>query len=345
MSVEIGSDLSFAQSPCLVSVLDLMATQDAATACAMCLVHPRFLCVIELLCSLKAQDFAERTGMMPRLGLSPGSPWRHALSLWLRCKLWLRANDKYVSTSNITGGIVEWKSCITPVSLGSGSSEGCNGTSLAPPNQGVRHVKFEAMPPAFTMPEALQTRSAPWDLRSVTLMIIARANGDCTICDGQLLDCSCTAQWPDVGSACTKTRFELAHGYPLLASQPVRPVCFTCSKNGVLSPDVAVRGKTISNGKWHVYTVVSCVCAAIDQTIVTLLVDGDQDASHTIAGTNPLVGLTLGSDRHGLWRMNGGVAEAVLWRGVLPPSSQSEIEKILVSRCAEKEVLMTDTIP
>jgi len=149
----------------------------------------------------------------------------------------------------------------------------------------------------------------------LTLMIVAKARGDVTICD------SLTPR---------SSRFELCHGYPTAASAQLGApeVCMTAHGCNSKPPDPAhlLRGRTRSNNKWHVYTAIYNGHAS------ELWIDGVREAAGKSVGSATLDGLRIGCDHSSTFYLKGAIAEVRLFSCHMSASCREELEAALALR-------------
>jgi len=147
----------------------------------------------------------------------------------------------------------------------------------------------------------------------LSMMIVARASGDVTICD------SLTPR---------SARFELCHGYPSGDSRGAPEVVMTasgCGRNPP-SPSHLLRGRTRSENKWHVYTAI------YDGSNSELYVDGTLEASGKAVGSATLDGLRIGCDHSSTFFLKGAVAEVRLFSCHLSPQPRAQLEAAMALR-------------
>jgi len=149
----------------------------------------------------------------------------------------------------------------------------------------------------------------------LTLMLVARARGDVTLCDA-LTERS--------------SRFELCHGYPTadVVSRSAPQVCMTAHGSGDVAPGAPhlLRGHTRSTGSWHVYTAV------YDGDKSELYIDGLLEARGKSVGKASLDGVRLGCDHTGTFHLKGAIAEVRLFSCHLAPSPRAQIEAAMALR-------------
>ena len=279
--------------------------------------------VVEIAARVRMQNLA-------RLGMH-ASPWRVVYGVWSKCVLWLRAD----AVRTEAGAVVAWESF-----LGGPTLLPTDSARSARPLQIGGYVRFSGDGGA-----AMGTVGSPWSLDESTLLVAARAVGDCTIADGRV------------------SRYELAHGYPVDRVRENPRICFTASADGD-PPARALWGSTRSspnasngtmNALWRCYTVTvrnrrrirtpgcrptstcrfgGCLgCREIHDPTephtagrrAFLHVNGTLESSGD-PGRNPLTGITLGGDHTGQFTLNGDIAACVLFRGALPDNARRVLE-------------------
>ena len=318
---------------------NLLAPTDGL--CSMASASAGMCAVAEQVAKRSVHVIATRVRMtnLARLGMHD-SPWRVVFGVWRTCVLWLRAD----TVRSEAGAVTAWESF-----LGGPTLLPTDSAPSALPTQIGGYVHFSG-----DGGSAMSTPGTPWSLDESTLLVAARAVGDCTIADGRA------------------SRYELAHGYPVDRVRENPRICFTAAAEGD-PPSHALWGTTRSspnasngnmNALWRCYTVTvsnrrqirtpgcrptstrrfgGCLgChGSHDETEqhpagrrAFLHVNGTLESSGD-PGRNPLTGLTLGGDHTGQFTLNGDVAACVLFRGVLPDDARRVLEVHLRRQAAQ----------
>jgi len=159
------------------------------------------------------------------------------LEFWERCVLFLRA-DKGIS-ANSDGSVIRWQSLLHPFTELSPDASAAESGQYVPPRLCEEHVTDGEFVRSYVQFHPLDcggllTSPAnggnvlPWILHDLTLFVVAKCSGDCTILDAVTSDASAALGRE---TRCN-SRFELCHGYPLDPPRENPKVCFTCC-NGV----------------------------------------------------------------------------------------------------------------
>jgi len=143
----------------------------------------------------------------------------------------------------------------------------------------------------------------------LTIMLVARANGDVTLCDSLSPHSS---------------RLELCHGYPAAdaVSRNAPHVCMTATGSGgdVPGPSHLLRGRTRATDVWHIYTAI------FDGDKSELYMDGIREAGGKSVGRSPLDGLRIGCDHTATFFLKGAIAELRVFSCHLSPSLRAQLE-------------------
>ena len=149
----------------------------------------------------------------------------------------------------------------------------------------------------------------------LSIMVVARCNGDTTLCD------SLSSSSP---------RFELCHGYPSNANvnaQPGSPaICMSAHGVGADAPTKLLRGTTRATNAWHVYTAV------FDGDRSEMYVDGVREAGGRSIGSSSLDGLRIGCDHTSTFFLRGAIAELRIYSCHLSDGPRAQIEAALALR-------------
>ena len=169
----------------------------------------------------------------------------------------------------------------------------------------------------FTGRGVLATRpfSSPLP-QPLTIMLVARARGDVTLCD---------ALTP------RSSRLELCHGYPTAdaVSRTAPHVCMTATGSGTAAPGPSqmLRGRTRATDTWHVYTAI------YDGDKSAIYVDGVCEGSGKSVGKGSLDGLRIGCDHTATFHLKGAIAEVRLFSCHLSPTPRAQLEASMALRC------------
>ena len=149
----------------------------------------------------------------------------------------------------------------------------------------------------------------------LSIMVVARCNGDTTLCD------SLSSSSP---------RFELCHGYPsnaIMNAQPGSPaICMSAHGVGADAPTKLLRGTTRATNTWHVYTAV------FDGDRSEMYVDGVREAGGRSIGSSSLDGLRIGCDHTSTFFLRGAIAELRIYSCHLSDGPRAQIEAALALR-------------
>ena len=173
--------------------------------------------------------------------------------------------------------------------------------------------------PALTFHGRSELQTLPFTKalpQPLTLMVVAKANGDTTLVDSLRV---------------SSPRFELCHGYPPsnAGAEPDNAgpaITLSADGTGRKAPSKLLRGATRSMGTWHVYTAI------YHGERSELYVDGLLEASGKTVGGGRLDGLRIGNDHTGTFFLRGAIAELRLFSCHLQPAPRAQLESALALR-------------
>ena len=205
-------------------------------------------------------DCSQRQRVLPlRQCSTTAKSWIHQLGTWSSVEactvLTLRADPKTLKL-NRPAAVPPWRGGPSPMLVSRMSDVSGNGHDAIPivdPLHPDRRPTFE--PDAlgegvgavvFNGSQLLETAPFASPLpQPLSIMVVARCNGDTTLCDSL---------------SSSSQRFELCHGYPSNAhanAQPGSPaICISAHGVGADAPSKLLRGTTRATNAWHVYTAV-----------------------------------------------------------------------------------------
>ena len=306
--------------PLVVSTI-LEKIRDAKDLAPAALVCKAFHAAAMEVASEQLFAVLHEMNVLPRRQMALVGPSRVAeLGTWASVRacnvLWLRADEERLTTRRPSDMPF---SSTTVVVARMEDMSGSGQHASAPSDHRMPTFIPDALGPGlgaigFDGKSFLETRrfASPMP-QPLTLVLVARARGDTTLCDSL---------------SPSSSRFELCHGYPNAQSRvPTAPeVVMSAHGAGNEVPSQLLRGATRSTDEWHVYTAI------FDEARSEIYIDGRLEARGKSIGKSSLDGLRVGCDHTSTFFLNGAVAELRLFACHLSEGARTHIEAALSMR-------------